>query len=98
MLRIGAVHEPPRTAITVKGKILELGEQEEFVLAKTKGLYQRIRLTRIFNRPGFHRLPPERQKKLLENEFNKAGSIINKRFIRLRKQGRVNMRDLLPRG
>jgi hypothetical protein len=96
MLRIGAVHEPPRTEVRFRGETLELSEQEEFVLAKSKGLYQRSRLTRIFNRPGFHRLPPERQKKLLDNEFNKAGTIINKRFINLRRRGmRVNHRDLL---
>jgi hypothetical protein len=95
MLRIGSVHEPPKTAISVKGETLELSEQEKFVLAKSKGLYQRERLTRVFNRPGYKRLPVERQRKLLDNEFRKAGSIINKRFINLRKRGRVNHRDLL---
>jgi hypothetical protein len=95
MLRIGSVHEPPKTEISDKGKLIELSEQEKFVLAKSKGIYQRERLTRVFNRPGYKRLPVERQRKLLDNEFTKAGTIINKRFRNLRKRGRVNHRDLL---
>jgi hypothetical protein len=84
MLRVGAVHGPPETDI-FEDKEVVLSDAEETALVKAKGTYQRYRLTTPMNKPGFNRLPPERQKKLLDNEFNKAGTRINKRARRSKK-------------
>jgi hypothetical protein len=97
MLKVGAVHEPPKTDIFDEAKVT-VSDTEKHSLAKAKGAYQRFRLTRLTSRPGFMRLPPERQKKLLDDEFHKAGTIINKRARNFKRVGIALDRRRLLRG
>lgn len=102
MLEVNAVHVAPATDIQlqIRGKKVKFtdvyGPDDQVVLGQAKGALQRAYMQSQLRASGFDRLPPEKQKLLLDAAFMRAGRAVDGRmrqFAQYRK--RPNYRDLL---